>query len=391
MRIITRLAGGGPPIHATLLNRNLQSHGFDSVLVFGECSSEEKNMEYLLNPNDPLERVPFLSAKPSPIRDLRALFALWKLMRKYRPDVVHTHTAKAGFLGRLAALFAGVRCIVHTYHGHVLEGYFHPAVNAILKWVERGMGLASTALVTVSAQQAHELSQEFAIAPANKMHVVPLGLDLKPFLALPMPTGNPPMTIGWLGRFVPIKNIPLLIDVLATTEARGLPIRFLIAGEGPERAWLEQKIESLRLKQVQLLPWVDRVETFIEQCDLLMLTSHREGTPLALIQGMAAGRPFVSTAAGGTVDLAHGVSELRSRSWWFDNAVLVEPSADAFVAAFEQLLEADSRYLRMCRSAREFATSAYGQERLVSDISSLYRGLIGPLASHENAGRAVHP
>ena len=109
MRIITRLAGGGPPVHATILNRQLVNYGFDSLLVFGGCAPTEKNMEYLVEASDRVERVATLGGNPNPFLDLVALYQLWRLMRRYRPSIVHTHTAKAGLLGRIAAALAGCR------------------------------------------------------------------------------------------------------------------------------------------------------------------------------------------------------------------------------------------------------------------------------------------
>ena len=377
MRIITRLAGGGPPVHTTLLNRGLDSCKFESVLVYGGCSIEEMNMDYLLADGDRVEFVNSLAAKPNPILDCIALYKLWKLMRRYRPAIVHTHTAKAGFLGRLAAILAGVPHIVHTYHGHVLDGYFGKLTNHLLRSVERLLGRVSTALCAVSNQQAEELSTRFLIAPRNKFRVVPLGLDLTSYLSIPVPNFNAPrMTIGWLGRFVPIKNLPLLIEIVEGAAELRLPIDFLVAGEGPERKWLEDAIQTRKLANIQILPWQDHVEGMLGKCHLMVLTSHREGTPLSLIQAMAAARPFVSTPAGGTVDLAIGVGRYERDIWWHENSVLCKASAEVFLRVFA-LLNSDRQLLeRMSESSRTFATTSFGEARLVSDIESLYRELL---------------
>ena len=377
MRIITRLAGGGPPIHATLLNRHLDSHGFDSVLVFGNCGPTERNMEYLIEKTDKVERIPALGASPSPIHDLQALVQLWRLIRRYRPDIVHTHTAKAGVLGRMAAVFAGCPCVVHTYHGHVLEGYFRPWVNAIVRNVERVLGRVSTALCTVSRQQAGELSERFEIAPEQKFRVVPLGLGLESYLKISPPNFHSErLQIAWLGRFVPIKNLKLLREIAELSQIRRLPIDFLIAGDGPEGADLAEEVRARNLANVRLLPWQDRVEPVLEESHLLILTSHREGTPLALIQGMAAGRPFVSTPAGGTVDLAVGVGRMESKSWWYDNAVLSTADAFAFVDVLERLLAQRPLLEKMSSVSREFARGVFSETRLASDVAALYTELL---------------
>jgi len=377
LRVITRLAGGGPPVHATLLNRTLERHGFDSLLVFGDCSTSEKNMEYLLSEHDHIARIPSLGANPNLVKDLQALFQLWRLMMKHRPAVVHTHTAKAGFLGRIAALLAGVPCIVHTYHGHVLEGYFGPVLNGILRLVEQGLGSLSSALCSVSKQQVDELSQRFSIASPAKFHVVPLGVDLEPLLELPPPDFfTSRLTIGWLGRFVPIKNLKLLIQIATEASKRNLPVNFIVAGDGPDRPWLEASIRVLELKNICLLPWQDHIDFVLKDCHALILTSHREGTPLALIQGMAAARPFLATPAGGTVDLACGVSRPDGDLWWYENAVLSAPATEPFLRAIEYLLVNRQMLADMSQSARSFAASKFSQHRLASDIACLYEQLL---------------
>lgn len=381
MRIITRLAGGGPPVHATLLNRNIDHHGFDSVLVFGNCGPTERNMEYLIEPGDKIERVPELRANPNPLHDLRALYQLWRLIRRYKPDIVHTHTAKAGVLGRIAAVLGGCSCVVHTYHGHVLEGYFRPWANRLIRLAERTLGRLSTALCTVSQQQAGELSDRFDIAPEDKFRVVPLGLSLEPYLEIPPPNFHQErLQIGWMGRFVAIKNLKLLREIAELSQIRKLPIDFLIAGDGPERAEFVEQTRARALSNVHLLPWQDRVEPFLNQCHLMILTSHREGTPLALIQGMAAGRPFVSTPAGGTVDLAVGVSRMESRSWWYDNSVLVASDAFVFTDVLERLLAERSLLEGMSVVSRGFARSVFSETRLVSDVAALYTELLAAKA-----------
>lgn len=377
MRIITRLAGGGPPVHATILNRRIAEFGYDSLLVFGNCAETEKNMEYLLQPEDRVERLPELGAAPSPLHDLLALYKLWRLIRKYKPDIVHTHTAKAGFLGRIAAWLAGCPHVIHTFHGHVLEGYFSPRVNQAVQLAERSLGALSEALLTVSKQQAEELSGRFAVAPSEKFHVVPLGLDLTPYLELPPPNfSEPVLRLLWLGRFVPIKNLELLLKVAARLQERSVPVEMTLAGEGPLKADFEASVQQMRLQNVKLLPWQDDIRPVLANAHLLIMTSHREGTPLSLIQGMAAGRPFLSTAAGGTVDLGTGIPRLETNSWWYDNAVLAAANPEAFGSVLERLLQQRSTLERMSRNARAFAAGQFSESRLTEDIAQLYNGLI---------------
>jgi glycosyltransferase involved in cell wall biosynthesis len=368
MRIITRLAGGGPPVHVTLLNRRLPEQGLSSILVYGDCASAEPNMDYLLAPGDRTFCIPELGPRIAPWSDLVAFFRLWWLMLRLRPRIVHTHTAKAGFLGRLAALFAGIPNVVHTYHGHVLDSYFSPLFNRILRLAERLLGHASQALCTVSPQQAAELSEKFAVAAPEKFHVVPLGLDLCPYLELPAPDFHAPrLTVLWLGRFVPVKNLPLLLDVMAECQRQQLPLNFVLAGEGVERPWVEQQIRQRGLHHVQLLPWQNDIRRVLSAAHLLILTSHREGTPLALIQGLAAGRPFVSTSAGGIVDM---IGQPIPHSF------LVAPDALAFADQFKALLSDRDRLGNVSNRGREFARDRYSEQRLVQDLANLYHKLL---------------
>lgn len=382
MRIITRLAGGGPPIHATLLNRHLESHGFNSVLVFGSCGPKEKNMEYLLEPGDAVERIPELGSAASPLADMGVLWKLFCLMRRYRPTIVHTHTAKAGLLGRIAAKLAGCPCVVHTFHGHVLEGYFSPFLNRCIRLAEQGLARLSSAIFTVSPQQAEELSSRFHVAPQNKIHVVPLGLGLEPFLSIPEADFEQPvLTVTWLGRFVAIKNLPLLLSIAQLCQSRGLPLRFCIAGEGELRQDFVDAVNSSELANVELLPWQTDVLPLLSRSHLLLLTSHREGTPLSLIQGMAAGRPFLSTPAGGVVDLVSGVLNsgvLKAHPgvWLYDNGALAAADPQVFVLLLEQLLGCRPQLAAMGRSARAFATSSFSEARLCSDVARLYTQLL---------------
>lgn len=390
MRIITRLAGGGPPVHATLLNRRIPEFGFDSVLVFGNCAESEKNMEYLLQPGDRIERVSELGAAPSPLHDLWALYKLWRLIRRHRPDIVHTHTAKAGFLGRVAAWLAGCPHVVHTFHGHVLEGYFSPRVNQAVQFAERSLGALSEALLTVSKQQADELSTRFAVAAEEKFHVVPLGLDLSPYLEMRAPNfQEPTLRLLWLGRFVPIKNLQLLLKIAALLQAKSMPVEITLAGEGPLKAEFAASVAELGLTNVNLLPWQDDIRPSIQNAHMLIMTSHREGTPLSLIQGMGAGRPFLSTAAGGTVDLGTGIPRLESSSWWYDNAVMAAANPESFCGVIEKLLQQRAWLERMSRNSREFAASQFSENRLAEDIAQLYSGLIAGHATGSSRALGV--
>lgn len=363
LRILTRLAAGGPPAHSVLLTRELAKLGYETHLAVGECGSNEREMTYLLAGDEPLTRVSALRAAITPLLDLWALFQLVLLMRRLRPDIVHTHTAKAGALGRIAARLAGVPVVVHTFHGHVLEGYFPSWVNRILRAAERRLARLTDRICVLSPSQAAEISNALDMPGSRKVEVIPLGFDLSRYLSLP--EAVEPFTVGWLGRFVAVKNLDLLKCVVEQTLRQAADIRFLLAGEGPEK-WKLEELEERYPSNVHLTGWCEDVLPVIAQCHILTLTSRQEGTPVAIIQGMAARRPFVATAAGGLPDLA-GNGE---------RGVCCPPDARILAGEILNLKRDPGRRRAMGARASAYALEAHSQERLTQDLDRLYRALL---------------
>ncbi|MBM3726948.1 MAG: glycosyltransferase family 4 protein [Acidobacteria bacterium] len=358
VRILTRLGAGGPPIHALILTRGLAERGYSTLLVTGRPAPGEGDMSYLARSSDPIEWVPEMSRGISPRDDAAAFFRILAILRREKPDIVHTHTAKAGVLGRLAARAAGVPVVLHTFHGHVLDGYFPRPVSAAIALLERGLARLSSRLCVLAPQQARELSERFRVAPQARFAVVPLGLDLDQFSQLPPPPPGTPLTVGWIGRLVPVKNVPLLAQVVRETPQ----VRFIVAGDGPEAPAIRE-LAAQHPHRVEWLGWCRDIAPVLARCRLLMLTSRNEGTPVALIEGMAAGRPFIGTAAGGVTDLAaHG------------GGLIVSPEARAFRTALETLTP--ERLERMGAAARRHALSTYTADQLVHRMDTLYRGLL---------------
>jgi glycosyltransferase involved in cell wall biosynthesis len=233
-------------------------------------------------------------------------------------------------------------------------------------------------ICVVSAQQEREIADRYHIAPRAKIRVVPLGLDLSEDLRQPVASPRDGvLRVGWLGRMVGIKGIPLLAAVIEEVARRDLPIRFLVAGDGPERGRLEDIAERFGPDRLQWNGWQQDVRGFIGGCDILMQTSLNEGTPVALIQGMAAGRPFVSTPVGGVVDLV-SLPALREQDGclWHANGVLTPPNPVTFANTLEYLLRDPALIPRMGLAARRFAAERFQAERLVDDMDRLYRELI---------------
>lgn len=376
LRVVTRLNIGGPSLHVVLLLRELKDYGYSTELVAGACEPSDGDMSYLLNCEDCVHWIPYLSRSVSPWKNFCALIRLWRLMRRERPDIVHTHTAMAGCLGRLAALAAGVPIVVHTFHGNSLHGYFSPWLERTFLQIERFLAKHTDAICVVCDQQLAELSDRFHVAPRGRFRVMPLGLDLKPFLALPMPVVNGgKLRVGWFGRLVPIKNIELLLRIIEATIEKTDAIEFHVAGDGPDRELVRAASERVG-SQLVWHGWKEDITPLVQKCDLLIQTSHNEGTPVALIQGMAAARPFLSTAVGGVVDMVDGPA-LRTGNGcsWHSNGILAEPRGDAFADALIELQHRREMIAAMGEKARQFASIKYSKETLIASIDALYREL----------------
>lgn len=360
-----------------LLTRELAALGYRTVLAAGSCEAGDGDMRYLARGDDPLCWVPDLSRSVRPWRNLKALWRLWRLMRRERPDIVHTHTAMAGCLGRLAAVLSRAPIIVHTFHGNSLNEYFSRFQTGVFRRIEQLLARFTDVLCVVSPQQAAELSEEFHIAPPGKFRVVPLGLELQPCFDLPPPPRCPgPLTVGWFGRLVPVKNVPLLLATIEEALRLDDNLRFVIAGDGPDRGALEN-VAALYGGRVEWLGWQRDVLPVLARCHVVLQTSRNEGTPVALIQGMAAARPFVSTAVGGVVDMVCGaVARSGDGARWYANGVLAEPHAAALAGALAALAQDRARLVRMGCEGRAFAYRRHRKELLVGNLDALYRELI---------------
>lgn len=380
VRVIARLNMGGPARHVVLLDRALAAAGHRTLLAHGSVDAGEASLEDLAAAAGIRSiRIEGLGRRLHPWDDARALAALVKVLFHEQPDVIHTHTSKAGALGRVAALlFNATRprarraLVVHTFHGHVLDGYFGPMGNRAVRAVERLLARVSDRIVTISASQRRDIVERFHVAPAEKTIVVPLGLDLQPFLnpepdetlrhALGIPAGA--FVVGFMGRFVSIKNLEALVGAFARFAAVRSDAHLLLAGDGPLRQAIESQVQRLRLeRQVHFLGWCTDLAAFHGSIDVCALSSLNEGTPVALIESMAAGVPVVSTRVGGVPDVVDD-----------GETGLLVPSGDeaAMATAFSRLADDPALRTRMGAAARVAATSRYAAEALPATIEQLY-------------------
>ncbi|MGH2672745.1 MAG: glycosyltransferase family 4 protein [Actinomycetota bacterium] len=372
LRIITRLNVGGPARQVVQLNRSLQGRGFECRLVTGT----EGPSEGRIDPGpERVTVIPALRRAISPRLDLAAARALDRLVRAWRPDVVHTHLAKAGGLGRFVARRRNVPVTVHTFHGHVLDGYFSPPIARVFLAAERRLARRTTALVAVSNAVRDELLA-LGIGREDQWHVIPVGLELDGLLGnLPSKAearerlGLPPdgAAVGIVGRLVPIKDH----ETFLRAAVRLLPARddltFVVAGDGEDRAVLEARASELLEERVRFLGWVQDLAALYAALDVVVLTSRNEGTPVSLVEAGAAGRPVVATRVGGVPDVvADG-----------ETGILVPPGDPAATAAaIERLLGEPALARAMGGTARARVPSRFSADRLVDDLAALYSRLL---------------
>jgi glycosyltransferase involved in cell wall biosynthesis len=395
VRVIGRLNIGGPAIHTVLLTEGLQDGRFQSILVTGTIGKTEGDMAYLAAQHGLAPHViPELGREISWWDDPVALWKLYRLLRRERPTIVHTHTAKAGTLGRLAAAAAGVPVRIHTFHGHVFHGYFSPLKTRVFLLIERLLAKITTRIVAISEAQLADLAQRYGIAPANKFQVIPIGLDLEPLLAQPArrateETGarRDELIVGFVGRLVPVKD-PLLalraFHAVATRLPGGRRIRLVVVGDGELRADIEAYVRDTGLvAQVEFCGWRQDMGDLYRRLDAVILTSKNEGTPVALIEAMAAGLPFVATAVGGVRDLMVGAGRPmagaggRTVFTAFANGFLAEPGdEEGLGVALEHLLSDGGAMARMGQEGRRFVAQRYSKERLLEDMRALYENCL---------------
>ncbi|MCX5677937.1 MAG: glycosyltransferase family 4 protein [Candidatus Omnitrophica bacterium] len=376
LRIITRLNIGGPAIHSILLSSSLNGNGYKDTLVCGTVSKSEGDMGYLAKDYgvEPVV-VPEMGREISLKNDLKTFLKLYSIMRSEKPDIVHTHTAKAGALGRLAAIFAGVPIKIHTFHGHVFDGYFSPLKARIFVCVEKFLALYTDRVITVSEAVRNDLINRLRVAEERKSVVIPLGLDLGRFLECDKNRGwfrkrlgvdDKVMLIGIVGRLVPIKNHKMFLKAARSVlnERPGADIRFVVVGDGELNQFLKEEAKAIGLEHhVIFTGWIEDLASVYSDLDLLVLTSLNEGTPVSLIEAMASAKPVIATAVGGVVDLVKDGY----------NGLLADSNDHADLARkIIRLMDDRSGRLAMGAHGRESVRTKYSKSRLAADIMKLY-------------------
>ncbi len=383
LRVIARLNMGGPALHVAYLSAGLKERGYDTTLVAGSLALGEESMADIANRlGVPIVTIPELHREISPLRDVRAVYHLADLIREQRPHILHTHTAKAGAIGRLAALLAGSArppIVVHTYHGHVLHGYFDPVRSTFFRLLERWLARRTTALVAVSPEVRDDLVA-LGVAPREKFTVVRLGIELDERVgangdgAQGAETrrllGIPPdrFVVGWIGRMTAVKRTDDVLLAVQRLRERGVDAVLCMVGDGPDRDAAERRAHELGIVRDSLfLGYQDEVAPFYAAFDALILPSANEGTPVSAIEALGGGRPVVATRVGGVPDVVReGI-----------DGFLVDPGdVDAMAERLARLAADPSLRRRMGEAGRASVRERYSVERLLDDVDRLYRELL---------------
>lgn len=366
LRIITRLNRGGPLRQLCALVPGLSRLGWSGPILSGRVAPGESDASPDLQAvGGDVVRVQGLQRGLEPLRDTQALRAILAAVRQYQPDLIHTHLAKAGALGRVAARIAGVP-VIHTVHGHHLESA--PAKALGVRWSERLLGRLTDAVIALSARQARDLVEVHRVLPAQRVHVIPPGMDLAGFRESAEAGLGPHVLLRddaphflWTGRHVPVKDPLLLVEAVARAQ---VPYHLTMLGRGPLLASVRAAVRAKGLeKRISCPGSVRNVAPWLRAADALVLCSRSEGTPLSVIEAMALGKPVVVTTVGGVPDM---VAHQGTGLW-------VPPRApQALAAALDRLASDPALGRRLGLAARSVVDERFGAERLARDTAALY-------------------
>jgi len=380
LRVIARLNMGGPALHVAYLSKGLAERGYATTLAAGRLARGEDSMAFVAEElGVDVVHVPQLHREVSPIYDPVTVTRLVQEIRRVRPQILHTHTAKAGAVGRAAALLAGNArppVIVHTFHGHVLRGYFDPIRTEIFRETERTLARYTTRLVAVGPQVRDDLVS-LGVAKAEKFSVIRLGIDLESRVQgvdgrseLRRLFGVPEerFVVGWIGRMTAIKRVQDLLHAFRRLRDKGVDATLCLVGDGPDRVDVERLASELDIARDTLFVGYQRdVASYYAFFDTLVLASANEGTPVVAIEALAAGRPVVATRVGGLPDV---VTEGQ-------DGFLVDPGdVQALADALEPLARDAALRERLGAAGRARVIPRYRVSRLIDDVDALYRELL---------------
>lgn len=391
LRILNRLNVGGPTYNVANLSSRLPQDYETQVLV-GHHEPDEASSAYLLDQlNIPYQYVPAMYRSINPRNDAQAYRFIAAYIRRWQPDIVHTHAAKAGALGRLAARWAGKRpkLIVHTYHGNVFDGYFSPLKTKIILFLERYLCRISDVIIAISETQKKDLVEKYKIAPAEKIKVVRLGFDLSKFTAgmdqkrnifrQEFGLSDDTIIITSTGRLAPIKNPLLLIDAMAILVRKypSFPLKLFFVGDGElleacQKAAISSGLiycmsgGDARTAQVVFTSWRKDIDVVNAGSDIVALSSINEGTPVSIIEAMASGKAVVATNVGGVADVIENTV----------SGLLSSQHAGSFAEKLSLLINNPEFRENLGHEGRKSVLANYSAERLAADMDVVYRSAL---------------
>jgi glycosyltransferase involved in cell wall biosynthesis len=379
---------GGPTYNAAYLSKYLAPE-FETLLLAGQKDEHEASSEFILKELGlEVRYIQNMQRGLNPFKDWAAFWEIRRIIQKFRPDIVHTHAAKAGALGRLAAWSLGVPLIIHTFHGHVFHSYFSAWKSKLAVWAERFLAKISTRIIAISPLQQVDLCEHFKIVGPEKCSVVANGLNLDPFyqdrekkrqaFRAEFKIEDDCVAIGIIGRLAPIKNHRLFLEGLKLTlDHCPLQVRAFIIGDGEKRVEIENLATELGLGFVTekslhkpavltFTSWRKDIDVVNAGLDIVVLTSLNEGTPLSLIEAQAAGKAILSTKVGGVADV---VIENET-------ALLCAQNPNDFSLKLRQLLQDAELRAKLGNNGSTLAAQRFSYQRLVQDMGALYRHLL---------------
>ena len=370
MRIIARMNVGGPAVQVSGLMRGFNSHEFEHRLFTGFCATDEADYLNSVATDIKATRIDGLGRSVNLRGDIRAFSLLIKAIREFKPHIIHTHTAKAGFLGRIASLLSLQKSVrVHTFHGHLLTGYFGSIKRMLVVIAEKSLAFATHQLLAVGDKVRQDLL-EAGIGSKEKFALMPPGLalgnlpskdDALTFFGL----NNERLQCAFIGRVTQIKRPDRFLDVVSEIKKRGISLDFFVAGDGELLEACRERIIAENLP-VNVLGWQSNIEKVLSAADIVVLTSDNEGTPLSLIQAGMAGLPVVSTNVGSVPEVV------------LDNVTGLVTSLDVkeISDALEKLVSNKALRAQLGIKAQEFTLANFGVQRLVQDHEVLYKKLL---------------
>lgn len=389
LRIINRFNLGGPTYNASYLTKYMAPE-FETLLVGGRKDETEENSEYIVRSLgiEPVI-IPEMRRSLNPYYDIIALGKIKNIIRKFKPDIVHTHASKAGALGRRAAYDLNVPVIIHTFHGHVFDAYFSGIKSSFYQFIERNLAQKSSKIIALSENQRYDLVIRYKICPNEKVEIIPLGFDLSRFqenltekrqsFRKLYKIDDDEIAIGIVGRIVPVKNHDLFIEAINFLKKRtSKKIRAFIVGDGEDRLKIEEKarilgldfIDSTKVKEkatVTFTSWLKDVDFVNAGMDIITLTSLNEGTPVSLIEAQAANKPIITTKVGGIQNIVIPdktalLSEVYNKEDYFENLL--------------KMVEDDKLRESFSGEGWNFVKEKFHYTRLVNDMKNLYYNLL---------------